>query len=191
MPVQCTIPNCSNPACVRGWCNKHYLRWRRWGNPNRLCPTLTERFWAKVRIGPVPVHRPVLGFCWEWTAAKCPLGYGRFGLGRKADGIILAHRWAYESLIGPIPEGLEPDHLCRNPSCVNPSHLEPVTHKENIRRGIRVGNGGGKANRAKTHCPYGHPYDEANTCRRPNGTRLCRACARLRYHQRKNQRKNH
>ncbi len=69
-----------------------------------------------------------------------------------------AHRVIYEWIKGSIPEGLELDHLCRDRSCVNPWHLEPVTHLENIRRGL-----GGQNSRAKIHCPQGHPYDEENT----------------------------
>lgn len=84
-----------------------------------------------------------------------------------------AHRVAYEEIMGPVPEGLELDHLCRTRSCVNPSHLEPVTHRENMNRGD-------VATRRKTHCPKGHPYDEENTGIY-NGYRNCRACARLRY----------
>lgn len=70
--------------------------------------------------------------CWVWNGAKSPLGYGRVSRdGRWQE----AHRVVYEDLRGPIPKGLSLDHLCRNPSCVNPDHLEPVTHRENLRRG--------------------------------------------------------
>ena len=96
-------------------------------------PRLPARFWAKVnQNGPVPAHRPDLGPCWQWTAALDREGYGRFHwLGQNG----LAHRIAYEMLIGPMPAGLEPDHLCRNRACVNPLHIEPVTHRENTLRG--------------------------------------------------------
>lgn len=143
-----------------------------------------DRFWPKVdKAGPVPAHRPELGSCWIWTAAKNRRGQGQFGVGSQTDGtrrLEVAYRWAYEATVGPVPDGLELDHLCRTPSCVRPDHLEPVTHQENMRRG-RYG--------AATHCPHGHPYDEANTYRNPNsGNRLCRACGReaaLRYYRRK------
>lgn len=80
-----------------------------------------DRFWARVEIG----------VCWTWIGST-DRGYGVFG----AQGrYFRAHRWAWEALVGPIPEGLHLDHLCRNPSCVNPDHLEPVTQAENIRRG--------------------------------------------------------
>ena len=100
---------------------------------------------------------------------------------------MAAHRFAYEMLVGPIPEGLDLDHLCRVRHCVNPNHLEPVTRSENLRRGIRPrlpqNDRIGDKNRAKTHCPKGHPYDEANTLmhywKRENSMRrLCRTCHR-------------
>lgn len=94
-----------------------------------------ERFWSKVdKDGPVPRYNWAEGACWMWTAAKSN-GYGIVGVAGTSIG---AHRMAYMLSIGPIPEGLELDHLCRNPGCVNPGHLEPVTRAENIRRiGVR------------------------------------------------------
>lgn len=98
----------------------------------------------------------------------------------KAPGHATApHRWLYEQVSGePIAEGYEPDHLCRVRNCVNPAHLEPVTRRENVFRGIgnpTVENAG------KTHCPQGHPYDEANTYHRAyDHSRQCRACNRER-----------
>ena len=103
--------------------------------------------------------------CWVWTASKKSNGYGSFtapGLGAQA------HRVAYLLLTGPIPGGMHLDHLCRNRLCVNPDHLEPVTQAENNRR----------AGAARTHCARGHAYTAANTYRRRNGTRDCRACNR-------------
>jgi hypothetical protein len=126
--------------------------------------TFEQRFWAKVDKS---------GDCWQWTAAKCSRGYGAFGVDRKPR---RAHRVAYELVVGPIPDGLELDHLCRNPSCVNPEHLEPVTHRENMRRGTGVFG----VNARKTHCNSGHLYDEANTIWEPNGSRRCRMCKNLR-----------
>ena len=123
--------------------------------------TLTERFWDKVRV---------TDSCWEWTGARVA-GYGEFWL----DGRVQrAHRVAYEALVGPIPDGLQIDHLCRVRSCVNPAHLEPVTLAENVRRG-----NGGLHNRVKTHCPHGHAYDEMNTYITKRGHRGCRRCDAL------------
>lgn len=86
---------------------------------------------------------------------------------------MLAHRWAYELVVGPIPVGLTIDHLCRNPACVRPSHLEVVTMLEN---NLRAPTSVTAINSAKTHCPKGHPYDESNTYLMPSGGRDCRTC---------------
>jgi HNH endonuclease len=126
---------------------------------------LAERLMEKVEVRPAGYATP----CWMWIGAMdAHDGYARIwvsSLRRAAQ----AHRVSYEVHVGPIPGGLELDHLCRNRSCVNPGHLEPVTGKVNAERGER-------ANRS--HCPHGHAYDEANTYRRPNGGRGCRACRR-------------
>lgn len=100
------------------------------------------------------------GDCWIWTGTIRSDGYGRYG----GSG---AHRLAYERWVGPIPAGLEIDHHCRKPACVNLAHLEPVTRAENMRRRVQ----------AKTGCGNGHPWDDANTYQRPDG-RQCRACNR-------------
>ena len=103
--------------------------------------------------------------CWEWGGYRDEKGYGQK---RHRGRVDKAHRWAYETFVAPIPAGLEIDHLCRNRGCVNPAHLEPVTHQENLRRATSL----------ITHCPAGHPYDEANTCHGADGRRSCRACMR-------------
>ena len=115
--------------------------------------------------------------CWLWNAADRS-GYGTTWKegARKGDKDVLAHVEVYERLVGPIPRGLELDHLCRVPSCVNPAHLEPVTHRENILRGISPA----AIHARKTECPKGHKYDGENLYRRPDGSRLCRACRILR-----------
>ena len=132
--------------------------------------TWLERFWSKVdKNGP--------NGCWLWTASTLGGGYGQFRQ-RAVQVSPYAHRVAYELLIGPIPEGLELDHLCRVRHCVNPTHLEAVTHQENMVRGAGVSGrlyAGVYPSSRKTHCPRGHEYDEANT-RRYNGRRHCRAC---------------
>lgn len=106
--------------------------------------------------------------CWQFTGHLNPNGYGVIFDVKP----MLAHRYAYMKWVGPIPEGLELDHLCRVRHCVNPAHLEPVTHQENIKRGET-----GIDNRMKWHCPKGHVYDVENT-RHYRGSRHCRACDR-------------
>lgn len=111
--------------------------------------------------------------CWIWLGSRWAR-YGKFCLPGDQRRVA-AHRWAYEHFRGPVPEGLELDHLCRNIWCVNPGHLEPVTHKENVRRGM-AGSVNGARQRTIAHCPAGHAYDAANTCYTPRGSRTCRAC---------------
>lgn len=120
------------------------------------------------------------GGCWTWTASLKPDGYGWFRLDGK---VRLAHRVAYEAFIGPIPSGLELDHLCRNRRCVRPDHLEAVTHRENLLRGETIT----AAQVSRTHCPRGHGYDPENTYIGKNGSRSCRTCHRD--YQRERQRK--
>lgn len=110
------------------------------------------------------------GGCWDWTGARTEKGYGQFW---HAGGMVKAHRFAYEHGVGPIPDGLELDHLCRNTSCVNPDHLEPVTTTENLRRS-RV------ARVVDVACKRGHPWTDENTYVDAKGRRQCRTCARNR-----------
>lgn len=124
----------------------------------RSSTPLIERFWQKVSAAPINGDD-----CWEWIAGKS-LGYGRFAFG---GSVSYAHRWSYERFVGPIPEGMEVDHLCGNRGCVNPMHLEAITGAENKRR----------AGQRKTHCIHGHEYTAANTYRDPPGGRRCRTCA--------------
>lgn len=119
-----------------------------------------DRFWAKVAKS---------SGCWLWTGTKAGSGYGRFW----ADGQrIYAHRWAYSRFVAPIPDGYEIDHLCREPACVNPTHLEPVSHRENSLRGDSPI----ARNARKTHCIRGHPLIGDNL--RAGRYRQCRTCAR-------------
>lgn len=114
------------------------------------------------------------GDCWEWTAARHPSGYGKFFIEKRAGRTVLAyaHRWSHEHYIGPIPDGYEVDHLCRNKWCVNPAHLEAVLPVENKRRVPRP-----------ITCGKGHEFTPENTAyrtRRGVRTRDCRECRRER-----------
>ena len=120
--------------------------------------------------------------CWLWEGNCNPKGYGRFLDGRKTR---MAHRFVYELRKGPIPAGLQLDHLCRVRCCVNPDHLEPVTRRENIIRGISFS----AANAAKTSCPYGHPYTPDNIKKCRTQKRNCLICRREQHKQYMRQRK--
>lgn len=109
--------------------------------------------------------------CWLWRGgSRLKGGYVGITVGASH---WLAHRWSYEVFVGPIPGGMTIDHLCRNPSCVNPEHLEVVTQREN---NLRAPTSMTFVNSVKTHCPHGHTYDEANTYFMPSGGRDCRKC---------------
>lgn len=114
------------------------------------------RFWAQV------TQR---GDCWEWTGTKNRDGYGQYQLSRPRKK-VRAHRYAFEALVAPIPAGLCIDHLCRNRGCVNPFHMDVVTHEVNARRQVR---------QQVAECKHGHPYTPENTIREGN-RRRCREC---------------
>jgi hypothetical protein len=103
--------------------------------------------------------------CWLWQCAKTKAGYGQVPIGGK---MLYAHRVYYEDHVGPIPEGLVLDHLCKTPACCNPDHLEPVTQAENLRRTRR------------SHCGRGHAITDGNVYVAPSGRRQCRECVRVR-----------
>jgi hypothetical protein len=166
---ECPIVDCSRPVRKRGYCSACYYRLKDRGllvNLPRLAP-VRDRFEEKVLRAP--------GGCWIWQGAKNDLGYGQLVAagGRR----VYAHRFSYEKYVGPIPDGLDLDHLCRTPSCVSPRHLQPVTHQENMRRGtspsmltFRLG-----------RCQRGQAMTPENLYVYPDGKkRECRACARLR-----------
>jgi hypothetical protein len=124
-----------------------------------------DRIMAKVSMEPN-------SGCWLWLEATDLKGYALMIVNGKTKRV---HRLAYESLVGPIPDGLQLDHLCRVRCCVNPKHLEPVTNRENGRRGI-ASQVNSDRQKAATHCRRGHPYDSQS--KRTNGSRECKVCAK-------------
>lgn len=125
----------------------------------RKCHT-AEDIWGSIIVGSPDE-------CWPWFRSLSTSGYGQFFFNKR---LHTAHRVTWELANGPVPEGLQLDHLCRNRRCCNPSHLEPVTGLENIRRSPLC-------NGSRTHCPQGHPYDADNVMiNSVSKSRMCRTC---------------
>lgn len=178
----CDVDGCDRRVFSRAWCQKHYTRWLRHGDPTithdtRDIPPLE-------RIAPL-IDAAVPGGCWLWTGTVNAEGYASRHLG---PGSSLVHRWLYEQLLGPIEDNLPLDHLCHTRDvsctanrdcphrrCVNPDHLEPVTHAENSRRGRSPANLVVQTNR----CKRGHDYAVHGYVRRDGRGRQCLACQRI------------
>lgn len=132
---------------------------------------LARRFPSLIdKDGPVPDHRPDLGPCWVFLGTPTSGGYASVADG---DRTVRLHRWSYEHHVAPIPEGLELDHLCRRRICVRPSHLEPVTHAENVARALAAT---GAAIAVRDACRHGHPYTPQSFYRSASGKPVCRPC---------------
>lgn len=140
-------------------------------------PSLSDvqvaRFWALVDKSVKSVRG-----CWTWRGAKSPSGYGKYAIARTD---YRAHRVSWTLVNGPIPDGLSLDHLCRNKLCVNPAHLEVVTHTVNVLRGESPT----AKNASKTHCHMGHEFTPENTTVNRWNRRVCRACYAARLENRK------
>jgi len=156
---------CSEPGCgstnyyALGYCARCYARHRR----------------AGLKAPPKVYWQPDENGCWIWTGPTDTKGYGQAPAGKR--GLHKrAHRFVWEQERGPIPKGLELDHLCRVKLCVNPDHLEPVTHRENMRRSHSWAG----ENARKTHCKRGHEFTPENIYWNSGGTRTCRRCTRRR-----------
>lgn len=171
----CTIPGCHRPYLARGWCKNHYEHNRTYGTPHRSPEQSIEaRLRARIRESEIIFEgKP----CWEWTGVRTPRGYGQMSVDNQHQ---YTHRLAYETWVGPIPDGLHIDHLCGNTACCNPAHLEPVPPAVNTRRHFAQ----------QTHCRAGHLFDERNTRLDKYGRRNCRACDRERARIRREERKN-
>lgn len=174
----CAVEGCDRSGkLTRGMCHRHYVRWWKYGDPlvtrrPDLEMSLLERI-----VSRLATQDPDL--CWLMQGGICKDGYARLtDQGRK----VAAHRAMYEHFIGPVPEGLELDHVCHSRdlscsggdqcvhrACVNPSHLEPVTKQVNAQRSVRG---------RRTHCVAGHEFTPENTRIGADGRRVCRACVR-------------
>ena len=166
----CSADDCARDSEARGWCDKHYRRWMRHGDANTpgYGDEPAVRFWRNVdKSGPQWNGSN----CWLWTGCLTPRDYGQITIHTVRS---FAHRLSYEWTVGPIPDGLVIDHLCRNPPCVNPAHLEPVTQRVNVLRGESL-----PARYAtRTHCINGHEFAGENVRAGTRGDRVCRSCAR-------------
>lgn len=132
---------------------------------NEVLKRFPEKFQERVVIEP--------NGCWRWTGKLNPVsGYGSFYV--SGDRYHPAHRYAYEFIFGPITDGLEPDHLCRNRWCACPFHMEPVTHRENVRRSTSPV----AKQMAQTHCIRGHEFNKENTLIKKSRKKQCRICDR-------------
>lgn len=171
--MQCSVTGCDKPARKMSWCYMHYQRWFRYGTLADPTPTPESRFWSQVTRGGA-------NECWPWTGYVNEDGYGRIRIGKgNRTGV---HRFSYELANGPLAEDLTVDHECHNSDktcnggrscahrrCVNPAHLAGKLLVENVESSTHTVV---SINRAKTHCPNGHPYDYVKA----SGSRWCSIC---------------
>lgn len=157
----CSIENCEKKHHGRGFCYSHLRRMNLYGNPNGShvrYQSIEKRFRDKIFVDDNGCH--------IWTAAKNADGYGVFSSNNER----LAHRWAYAHRYGPIPDGMQLDHLCRVRNCVNPEHLEPVDSLENQTRSI-------VSRKVHKICSRGHTRAKENTAyNKSSGSIICKRC---------------
>jgi len=171
----CCIVGCERPYRCTGYCEVHYRRWRKHGDPHYLNPYQVARaldpetyFLSKVTELP--------SGCWQWSG-RVHKGYGVFMISRIN---AFAHRWAYEHWVGSVPAAQHLDHYrypqdgCIGPTCCNPQHVRPASPRENTLRGDTVS----ARNLAKTHCWRGHEFTAENT-RIKRSSRVCRVCQNI------------
>lgn len=160
----CSVDGCDLPHKARGLCQNHYWLFTKHGDPlggpgkGSKAVDPIARFWSKVQLSED---------CWNWLGGISDVGYGNFWY---QGTTVSAHRFAYQLCVGAVPEGLALDHLCRNTACVRPDHLEAVTNRVNILRGISPS----ADNSRKSHCGNGHAFANHGVMLR--GRRYCSVC---------------
>lgn len=175
MAATCSVANCNKSVLARGWCTAHYHRWLKHGDVQADIPIRTKV--PLIDLLMRRIDKNGADGCWVWTGSITKWGYGAYRPARALGLSDVAHRTVYQVLVGPIPEGLVLDHLCRNKRCVNPDHLEPVTDRVNQLRAPNSVLSRALGNAAKTHCKHGHEFTLENTYEH-GGSRYCRACNR-------------
>ena len=167
--MTCAMPGCERPFSAKGYCKLHYERQRVGTAMAAPIPAVTKETPIGLRLS--MQSELVASGCVEWRGTRTGNGYGSVKYEGQSMG---AHRAAYLHLVGPIPDGFEIDHLCRNRLCINTDHLEAVPKVENIRRSFSPAG----INARKTHCKHGHEFTDENTIRLSGNRRECRACRR-------------